>query len=78
MEMNPTSVKRTARLAGVVYLVWIISGLFALLYMPSQIDTHGDSVTAAHNILSKELLFRTSIVNDLFSSAIWVVLALTL
>jgi hypothetical protein len=76
MEMNSNSLKKTARLAGVVYLVWIISGLFAMFYMPSQIDTRGDSVTVAQNILSKEFLFRTSIVNDLFSSAIWVFLVL--
>ena len=37
-----------------------------------------DAVTAAQNILSNEFLFRTSIMNDLISSTVWVFLVLVL
>ena len=76
METNSSSLKTTARFAGALYLIWIITGLFAIFYIPSQINTQGDAVTAAQDILSKEFLFRASIVNDLISSALWVFMVL--
>jgi hypothetical protein len=78
MEMNSSSLKKTARLAGLLYLIWIITGLYAMFYVPSQINMRGDAVTTARNILSNEFLFRTSIVNDLFSSTLWVFMVLVL
>ena len=72
------SIKKTARLAGLLYLVWIITGLYAMFYIPSQINMRGDAVTTAQNILSNEFLFRTSVVNDLISSTIWVFMVLVL
>jgi hypothetical protein len=78
MEMNPNSLRSTARLAGVLYLMWIITGLYAMFYVPSQINMRGDALTAAQNILSNEFLFRSSIINDLVSSTIWVFMVLVL
>jgi len=76
MEMNSSSLKKTARFAGLLYLIWILTGLFAVFYVPAQINMRGDAATTAQNILSHELLFRTSIVNDLFSSVLWVFMVL--
>ncbi len=78
MEMNSGSLKNTARFAGLVYLIWIITGLYSIFYVPSQIDTRGDAATAAASILSNESLFRVNTLNDLVSGAIWVVLVLVL
>ena len=78
METNLSSLKKTARLAGVLYFIWIITGLFAIFYIPSQINTQGDAVTAAQDILSKEFLFRTGIINDIISNVIWVFMVLVL
>jgi hypothetical protein len=78
METNVSSVKKTARLAGLLYLIWIITGLYGIYYVPSRIDMRGDAVTTAQNILSNEFLFRTSIFNDLVSSALWVFTVLVL
>ena len=49
-----------------------------MFYVPSQINMRGDAATTAQNILSNEFLFRTSIVNDLVSSTIWVFMVLVL
>lgn len=76
MTMNSTSLKNTARFAGLLYLIWIITGLFAMFYIPSQIKTKGDAVTVAQNILSNEFLFRTGIVNDIFSGTLWIIMVL--
>lgn len=76
MENEINSRKSTARLAGLLYLIWIATGLYGMFYIPSQIDLEGDAASAAQNILSHEFLFRTSIINDLISSAIWVFMVL--
>jgi hypothetical protein len=78
MEMNSGSLKKTARFAGLLYLIWIITGLFGQFYVPAQIKMKGDAAATARNILSHEFLFRAGIVNDLVSCALWVFLALVL
>jgi len=78
MEMNSSPLKSTARLAGLLYFIWIITGVYGLFYVPSQINTQGDAATTAQNILSHEFLFRTSTLNDLISGALWVFMALVL
>jgi Domain of unknown function (DUF4386) len=78
MATDVSSLKKTARFAGFLYLIFTITGLYGLFYVPSQIDTRGDAVTTAQNVLSNEFLFRTSIVNDLISHTIWVVMVLVL
>jgi hypothetical protein len=78
MEMNSNSLKKTARLVGLVYLVWIIIGVFGMFYVPAQINMKGDAATTARNILAHEFLFRASIINDLVSHVIWVIMALIL
>jgi hypothetical protein len=78
MENEIASRKNTARLAGLLYLIWILTGIYDMFYIPSQINMRGDVVTAAQNILSNEFLFRTSILNGLISSTIWVFMVLVL
>ena len=72
MENDITSRRNTARLGGLLYLVWILTGLYGMFYTPSRINLDGDAASSAQSILSHEFLFRTSILNDLFSSAVWV------
>ncbi|HCA79250.1 MAG TPA: DUF4386 domain-containing protein [Bacteroidetes bacterium] len=72
------SAKKTARFAGLLYLIWIVTGLYSLFYVPSQINMRDDAVTVAQNILSNEFLFRISIMNNVVNSSIWVFLVLVL
>lgn len=76
METNSTSLKKTARFAGALYLIWIFTGLFALIYVPTKIDMKGDAATTAQNVLANESLFRASIINDLFSATLWIIMVL--
>lgn len=39
MENAIASRKKTGRLAGLLYLIWIMTGLYAMFYIPSQINT---------------------------------------
>jgi hypothetical protein len=53
--------KRTARLAGVLYLVVVITGMFSLGYVPSQLNVAGDGAATVANIIGHEMLFRLGI-----------------
>ena len=78
MENKATSLKRTARLAGLLYLFLVITGVYGIFYVSTQVIVLDDTVTTAQNILTNEFLFRTGIVNDIISNTIFVFLALTL
>lgn len=78
MEINSGSLKNTARIAGLLYLFLIITGVYGVMYIPSQIIVPGDSVSTAKNIISNELLFRTGFLNDILSNTIFLFLALVL
>ena len=72
------SLKKTARLAGLLYLLLVITGVYGIFYVSTQIIVLGDAVTTAQNILANEFLFRTGIINDIVSNTIFVFLALAL
>lgn len=78
MEINSSSLKKTARLAGLLYLFLVITGVYGIMYIPSQIFVAGDSVSTANNMISNEVLFRTGILNDIISNTIFLFLVLVL
>lgn len=73
--MNST--KKTARLAGLLYLVNAVTGFFGIAYVPSKLVVSGNAAATAGNILASEKLFRLGIVSELicameFIFVIWV------
>jgi hypothetical protein len=52
---------KTARVAGLLYLVSVVTGIFSLMYVPSQIFVHGDPAATVANITGSESLFRFGI-----------------
>lgn len=61
------SIQRTARLAGVLYLIIIICAGFSQGYVRSQVIEPGDAVATADNIAASEGLFRLGFVTDLIA-----------
>ncbi len=55
----------TARVAGVLYLVIIASGLFAEIGVRSQLIEPGDPATTAQNIMDSPILFRAGMAADI-------------
>ncbi len=78
MEDKVTSLKRTARFAGFMYLIWIITAIYGLMYVQTKTIVQGDAVATAAKILANEFLFRTGIVNDILSSIVWILIAMAL
>jgi hypothetical protein len=72
------SPKRTARIAGVLYLLVGIFGGFAQGFVYPKIYVAGDAATTAANLVANAGLVRMGLVADLFQATIWVFLALTL
>jgi len=73
--MNST--KKTARLAGVLYLVNGVTGFFGIVYVPSKLIISGNTAATASNVLAYERLYRLGIVSELICAAefiylIWV------
>jgi Domain of unknown function (DUF4386) len=78
MDNNGRSLKKTARLAGLLYVLMSIQAPIALLYVPSHIIVSGSSAATVNNLIAHEFLFRLSVVSQLFSIIIFMFLALAL
>lgn len=64
MEHNQ-NIKKTARLAGLLYLIMVPFAIFGILYVPSVIMVPGDSMATIQNIMQSASLIRLSIVSSL-------------
>lgn len=74
--MHPT--KKTARVAGLLYLLVVLTGVFVLIYVPGRLFVRGDSAATASNILAHESLFRSYIVVGLVAELLFISLVLAL
>jgi hypothetical protein len=73
-----TDENKTARLAGALYLVVVLTGLFSLLYVPSKITVAGDPQATVGNILAHESLFRAGIAAFMVKQVAFLLLPLAL
>lgn len=78
MDKNLTSLNKTARLAGILYLLMALIAPFGLIYVPTQIFVSGDATATAENILTNEFLFRSGVVSSLVTQVIFVFLVIVL
>lgn len=70
--------KTNARIAGFIYFLLLITGVFSIMYVPTSLIEFGDASATAKNILSTEWLYRLGIFVGLISSIIFAVLGLAL
>jgi len=64
--MSLAANKKTARLAGLLYLLVVITGIFSLAYVPSKLIVRTDAAATFQNIAASETLFRMSLVSSAF------------
>ena len=72
------SLKKTARIAGLLYFVLALTAIYGSMYVPSQIMVPGDTLAIAKNVVANEFLYRTGIFSNLISITLFVFLVLTL
>ena len=59
-----------ARVAGILYLLLVPLGVFAILYGPTALILSGDAAKTADNLIASEALFRLSIVSAFLSQIV--------
>jgi hypothetical protein len=67
-----------ARLAGLFYLITVVTGIFAEVVVRGQVIVPGDAAATARNILAMQNLYRMGFAADLIGSAAYLVVTLLL
>lgn len=73
-----SALKKTARTAGLLYLITCIPAPFVLIYVPSTLVVRGNAAATASRILASEWMMRLAIAGELIIAVafLFVVLAL--
>ncbi len=70
--------KKIARLAGLFYLIVVITGIFSLAYVPSKLIVWDNAALTLTNIKNSEMLFRLSIIGGVLCYLAFLALPLVL
>jgi hypothetical protein len=70
--------RKTARIAGLLYLLVAMTGAFSIMYVPETLIVPGNATATAERITSSELLFRTGIASGLICQIAFIFLVLKL
>lgn len=73
-----TATKKTARIAGVLYLLFVFAGLFSLMYVPTKLLARGDAAQTANNILAHQSLVLVDLAVGLLSLTLFLAIVLAL
>jgi hypothetical protein len=74
--MNPN--KKTARVAGLLYVLVAITGAFGLVIVPLTLTVRGDATATANRIRNADTLFRLGIASELIAATTFIFLVLAL
>ena len=69
---------KTAKIAGLLYLITVVTGLFGLMYVPSQISVPGNPSATIANIVASQSLYRFGIAAALVCYTVFLVVPLPL
>lgn len=72
------SIKNTARIGGVLYLIIIVLGIFQEVFVRGGIIVSGDAVATAANLRSMESLWRVGIASEFLAGICTIAFALIL
>lgn len=76
--MENLTQRKAVTILRILYPIWMIFGIFSIMYVPSVLIVSGDPATTATNILSNTFLFRAGIVGSLITQLIFIFTALLL
>lgn len=69
------TINKTARIAGLLYLIYIVFHVFADVIGRSNIIVYGDAATTARNIIDSAWQFRIGYMFDLFAAVLFLLTA---
>jgi len=70
--------KKTARIAGLFYLLMTITGAYDTAWVPSHLIVKGNAAATAEKVLANEYILRTGIVSQLLANIFFLLLVLYL
>src|SRR5215467_6953564 len=73
-----TPLSKSARVAGLLYILSSLFGIIRLVYIPNRLFVSEDATATTNNILGHQLLFRFGIVSYLLCSAVFLFVTLAL
>jgi hypothetical protein len=77
-ELKMDTQQKTARIAGLLYFLVTVTGLFSLMYVPGQLFVHGNPIATIHSIFNHQSLYETYIVVGLMSEFLFITVVLLL
>jgi len=69
------SIKKTARMAGFLYFIYIVIHIFADVIGRSKLIVFGDAATTAKNIMASAWQFRIGVMSDLLAAVLFLLTA---
>ncbi len=78
MEQARYPSSKKARLAGFLYLIVVLTGIFSLAYVPSRLIVWDDPARTFHNIAASTPLFRLGILSSMICYLAFLLLPLVL
>src|SRR5215469_10152187 len=73
-----SSIKKQARVAGLLYFLASLPAPFGLIYVPSKLIVLNDATATANNIRSSESLLRIGIGCELLGSILFILVVIAL
>ncbi len=73
-----TASGKTARIAGLLYLGVVLTGIFSLMYIPKKLIVWNDEVMTFNNIVANQTLFRIGTISYLTCYTLFLFLPLVL
>lgn len=77
-QESKLSFRNSGRIAGLLYLVVVLTGIFSLGYVPSKLIVWDNASVTFNNIVQSEFLFRLGIVSGLICYTFFIFLPLVL
>ncbi len=76
--MTTKEINKTARVAGFLYLILMVCGIFSYMFVNSRLIVPGDTATTINNIMASESLYVSGIVSWLISQTVFILLVYVL
>jgi len=76
--MKEISQHKAATLLRILYPIWMIFGLFGVMYVPKALIVVGDAASTATNIIANQFLFRLGMLSSLATQLMFIVVVLVL
>ena len=73
-KMENQNLRKTANTIRMLYPLWMLVGMFSLMYIPSQLMVSDDPVLTAQNIANNTMLFRVGIVTSLITQLLFIII----